>query len=239
MSLFPWPQDLEQRVTRELVELERTGRIPLVTGKSTVCAAWSDDTRLRMYIVKLYAGAASGAMSFEARLRACREEIEKSGQSADRLVLELIMDHMERLAAQFRTSSSYEQTAELWNRLLASEVLSLTSDMMIKLASEAVASGEHRLVLMPFPDLTLLISVIPRAEVEACRTYFEGGYNRFIEQEIAPLVMAGSSAVHWILCCDRHNYKINLGVFPANHQLILLLPTELLTPEERAVAGLG
>jgi hypothetical protein len=110
--------------------------------------------------------------------------------------------------------------------MLDESVLDVTCRSVEGLLGRAFREGVHVWETHRLPGLSLIMSAIPAVSAEDVRSFFERGYLLFLEETGFLVEATRGSLVHWLMCSD------------SDHHAIALLPTDILTMQERINIGL-
>jgi tetratricopeptide (TPR) repeat protein len=153
---------------------------------------------------------------------------------------DIIRAHLDRMARLYKKQPGFTITDAVSKRLLQTEVLSFTLKAMTDKLQESFQNNRHHWQSRRFGDLCLIVSVVPALDAAKARTYFQGKYLPFTEDQLK--VLGGEfgqvNFAHWVLCSDGNKMGVHLTIIPAAQGGMLLFAQEMLTEKEQVDLGL-
>jgi hypothetical protein len=176
--------------------------------------------------------------AFRARMQQLRSNVPGGQHTVQTFLRMLILSHLERVSSQHLGHPGYAASTPIWSAMLDESVLDVTCRSVEGLLGRAFREGVHVWETHRLPGLFLIMSGIPAVSAEDVRSFFERGYFLFLEETGFLVEATRGSLVHWLMCSDVRTTVAHLTCLPSDHHAIALLPTDILTMQERINIGL-
>ena len=157
-----------------------------------------------------------------------------------RQVEDIIRRHLDRLVSQYKNQPGFAFTETITKRLLKVDALTFTLKAMIDEQQEALQKERHLSQSRKFSDLCLIISVVPALGAIEARTYFQGNYLGFLENQVRSLgaFFGQDNIAHWVLCSDGNALGVHLTIIPGTQNGLFVFAQDMLSDKEKAGIGL-
>ena len=245
IPLFPWPMNVDGVVQERLAEKESRGEIP--AGFLVEVAPARDDQGNRLYVAKIMQPASNPEPPTSAakdRSVVSRWKESLSGwfssrrpSELERTVEGLMRDHITRIT-DHQAFKSDARVLAFYRSLLDPAPLSFVKKTIAANLGAAQDADQECTGGQPVEGIFVLVSVVPQLVPDYAKSYFSGGYLRFLDTQLqqAGVRIDATSIAHWIYCTDGKNGAIHLTGLPRQGQRVVAL--EMLTAAERSRIGL-
>jgi len=253
-----WPNDIGNVAMAILARHSVDGKILWDQSIPPVAASLTDENGLNVYILKVFApsvapsrpsiqdrtsgtspsAVADPVQAVQRGLQGLRAQVAGRKRDAETVLLERLLDVLEKAWTTFSGSADCGLGLAMWSGLLDLSRLQLTCRTMDGLIRAALNSGRHEFQTRDGPDMFVMISAIPTSDAEEARQHFPGGYLSFLEAHQLTQTAQTKNVVHWIVCAESRGFRFHVGCFPVDTNATTFLPTELLSAQELAAAGL-
>ena len=176
--------------------------------------------------------------AFRARMQQLRSNVPRGQKTVQTFLRELIVSHMERVSSQYLGNPGYASSTPIWSAMLNEGVLDVTCGSLERLLGRAFREGIHVWETHWLSGLFLVTSAIPAVSAEDVRSFFERGYLPFIEENGFLVEATRGSLAHWLICSNNRTTVAHLTCLPSDRRAIAILPTDIMTMQERMNIGL-
>jgi len=124
--------------------------------------------------------------------------------------------------------------------LLTFEAVALAATAMTEALRGGLADGTHRWQFQRQGSLFIAGSALPAVEPATARSFFDGGYPRFLQELIdrSGVGTDGTSLANSILCSDGRRAAVHLTFLPADRNETPIVAQDLMTATERLNLGI-
>lgn len=180
----------------------------------------------------------ANAAAFQSRVLQLRKEALANPSTLQSYLRGLLLKHIERVSSQHLGSPGYAASTVLWSAILDEGALETACLGIETLMRQAYGEGAHVWESYRLPALLLIVSAVPTIKSEDVRSFFDRGYLNFLQDQGFLEAALRGNVVHWIACSDGERTSVHINTLPVDRTAIPILPTDLLSMEERANIGM-
>lgn len=152
----------------------------------------------------------------------------------------LMDQHLIRMETAYSHMAGFLPIGNVIASLRHPEVMIYAQTAGVLQLPTALRENRHCWQTHPFPDLCLIVSILPALYAEDAKRYFGGQYFSFLEtcaDEMGVAFMQFPIA-HWVLCSDGSLGGVHLTLVPGTADALVVFAQDMLTPTEKMQVGL-
>ena len=149
------------------------------------------------------------------------------------------LHHLERVTENYSDDS--DATSQLYGQI-HDKILGRYIQFILGGMAECLSSSTIKSDTFVFQDYYNVITLVPTLDHDAVRRYLGQPYTMFLDTVSSNWDKQNQFFAHWIFACDGTNANLHLCFLPklsSRVKPMVMMPTDLLTPQEKQAMGMA